>query len=125
MKLHNRAAIVTGAQRGLGLTIATRFLGKGATVVLMDILGASRQARDLTNAGGTAAFIQTDVSNADSVQYLFDQALTEFGSIDNLVNNAGIEFAKTAADTSEQDWDKLIAFNLKGVFLCSNAVILR
>jgi NAD(P)-dependent dehydrogenase (short-subunit alcohol dehydrogenase family) len=119
----NKVAVVTGAQRGIGYVIAARFVAEGASVVLADINNASSQVQLLSANGGVAMIVQTDVTRDADVKQLVAQALSRFGHIDIWVNNAGIEFAKTVVDTSEDEWDQLMAVNLKGVFLCSRAVL--
>ncbi|MDD0977316.1 SDR family NAD(P)-dependent oxidoreductase [Pseudomonas fontis] len=123
MRLANKVAIITGAQRGIGLAIAQRFINEGATVVLADVNDASAEALALSDSADRARSIRTDVSNDAQVKALMRQTLEHYGRIDILVNNAGIEFAKTVVTTTEDEWDQLMAVNLKGVFLCSRAVI--
>ena len=118
--LRGKVALITGAARGLGLSMAERFVAEGANVVLADVLDASAQAQRL---GPAAHYVACDVSRAASVQDLVQQALARFGRIDVLVNNAGIEFAKTVEHTTEAEWDALMGVNLKGVFLCARAVV--
>jgi NAD(P)-dependent dehydrogenase (short-subunit alcohol dehydrogenase family) len=123
MRLREKVAIVTGARSGIGLATAQRLGRDGASVILADVRDASEQTKEIRKAGGTATFVATDVSNGKQVDELFRRALAEYDRIDILVNNAGIELAKTVADTSESEWDRLMAVNLKGVFLCSRAAI--
>lgn len=123
MKLKNRVAIITGAQRGIGYAIARRYLDEGAHVVLADLNDAHEQLPGLNGAQGTASFVKTDVSIDSQVRALVSKTLELHGRVDILVNNAGIEFAKTVVTTTEDEWDRLMAVNLKGVFLCSRAVI--
>lgn len=123
MRLENKIAIITGAKRGIGHAIAVRFLSEGAHVVIADVQDATAEVQAL---GGTASrihSIKTDVSSDADVRELIRQTIEMFGRIDILVNNAGIEFAKTVVTTTESEWDQLMAVNLKGVFLCSRAVI--
>lgn len=120
LALKDKVAIVTGAKRGLGFAIAARFIGEGATVVLADVLDAAAEA---TQLGAAAQFVHCDVSREAAVQALVAQTLARHGRIDVLVNNAGVEFAKTVETTTEAEWDQLMGVNLKGVFLCSKAVI--
>ena len=123
MTLLAKVVIVTGAKAGIGLATARRLADAGATVVLADIRDAQEEAAGIVAQGGQARFIATDVSQAVEVEALVAQVLAAYERIDILVNNAGIELAKTVVDTSEADWDRLMAVNLKGVFLCARAVI--
>ncbi|KAK3179913.1 hypothetical protein K4F52_008655 [Lecanicillium sp. MT-2017a] len=123
MKLSNKVAIITGAKRGIGLAIAARFTAEESIVVLADIIDAEEEAAKLREGGRDAAFIQTDVTQEASVRALIEQVKQKYGRVDVLVNNAGIEFAKTIVDTSVEEWDGLMAVNAKGVFLCSKWAI--
>jgi 3-oxoacyl-[acyl-carrier protein] reductase len=120
-----RVALVTGAARGIGLGIATCLAERGATVVLNDL-----RAEDLAAAVGSLEDLEVpllpiagDVSRGEDVASLVEAALTAFGRIDVLVNNAAVLGAKPFVDCSEQDWDSVIDTNLKGVFLCTRAVL--
>ncbi|MFM0342899.1 MULTISPECIES: SDR family NAD(P)-dependent oxidoreductase [unclassified Paraburkholderia] len=123
MRLKDRVALITGAQRGIGHAIAARFVAEGAKVVLADVTDATAEADALCASGGEACYVRADVSLESDVSEMFRQAEARFGQVDILVNNAGIEFAKTVLDTTVAEWDRLMAVNLKGVFLCSRAVI--
>lgn len=126
MNLLNKVAIVTGAKNGIGFAIAKRFIAEGAYVVLADIIDAKAETESLSinsNETSKAKFILTDVSCESEVQALFENTLKQFGRVDILVNNAGIEFAKTIETTLEEEWDRLMAVNLKGVFLCSKTAV--
>lgn len=123
MKLSSKVAIITGAKRGIGLAIAARFAAEESIVVLADINDAEEEAAKLREGGHDAAFIQVDVAQEASVRALIEQVKQKYGRVDVLVNNAGIEFAKTIVDTSVEEWDGLMAVNAKGVFLCSKWAI--
>lgn len=118
MLLAGKTAIVTGAKQGLGLAIAERFAKEGARVVLADVLDATREAAEL---GG--CFVRTDVSEETEVAALIAHTVAEHGGVDVLVNNAGIEFAKTILDTTVEEWDRLMSVNMRGVFLCSKHAV--
>jgi NAD(P)-dependent dehydrogenase (short-subunit alcohol dehydrogenase family) len=122
--LVGKTAIVTGAGRGLGASLAVGLAEQGATIVLADISsdGAGEMLKKVTAAGGLAVFIQTDVTSRKSVQAMVDQVEGSFARIDILVNNAGISSRGPAENLEESDWDKVIDVNLKGPFLCSQAV---
>jgi len=121
LKLAGKVAIVTGGAMGLGREIAMLFAQEGARVVLADInddLG--RQVEEaITNAQGTASFLQVDVSKAAEVQGLVSRAVSRFGRLDILMNNAGVVEAEPIEELSEQAWDRVISINLKGAWLVS------
>lgn len=124
MRLPGKVAIVTGAARGIGRATALRFLAEGARVVLSD---RDREALEATAAAaGPADSVLAracDVARAAEVEALVAATLGRFGRIDILVNNAGYGHRGTVEETSEAEWDALMAANVKGVFLCSKAVI--
>jgi NAD(P)-dependent dehydrogenase (short-subunit alcohol dehydrogenase family) len=121
-----RVAIVTGAARGIGLAIASLFLARGDTVVLLDI-----DAAELAKAAGVLAqqhgdrllHITCDVSDPQQVHAAVAQAEQRFDRIDILVNNAGTAVFKPLVDTSFEEWRKVMATNLDGPFLCSQACV--
>jgi 3-oxoacyl-[acyl-carrier protein] reductase len=123
MSLKNRNAIVTGAGRGIGRAIAERLAAAGARVAVADI--DQPEAEGVANAiGGGANAIRVDVSRPDEVDSMVRTLLDRWGAIDILVNNAGIIGRATpVCDLSEEEWDRTMAINLKGVFLCSRAVM--
>jgi glucose 1-dehydrogenase len=122
-KLENKVAIVTGAARGIGHAIARRFLEEGSRVVLGDI-DADAGSRAVAELGslGAVRFVQTDVGDAAAVANLVEAARVAFGEIDVLVNNAAILVAADFLDLGEADFDRVIRTNLKGAFLCGQAV---
>jgi len=121
MKLQDRIAVITGAGAGIGRYSALEFARAGASVVVADINieGAEETAGRIEAAGGTALAVQTDVSQPDSVQDLVAQTLERFSRVDVLLNNAAIQVNKTVEDTTFEEWNREIAVNLGGVFLCS------
>ena len=123
MQLIGKHAIVTGGANGIGAAIARRFVEEGATVVIADIddEGGNVLEADL-NHFGTARFINTDVGERLDIHNLVANAIEAHGPIDILVNNAGIEGAGDFLDISEADFDAVMRVNLKGTFLCSQAV---
>jgi 3-oxoacyl-[acyl-carrier protein] reductase len=124
MRLKDRAAIVTGAARGIGKAVALVFVREGAKVALVDVEGERLNAlkEEIRGGGGQAVAISCDVSKASQVKQMVEQVLSVFGRIDILVNNAGIIRRGTIETVTEEDWDRVIAVNLKGPFLCSKAV---
>ncbi len=124
-RLTGKVAIVTGAGSGIGKAIAERFAAEGAAVVLAERNRQSGAEVEAALRAGRAAarFIETDVSKAAEVRSMVERTVAEFGRLDILVNNAAIQILGRLADTSEEDWDRLHAVNLKGVFLCSKYAI--
>jgi glucose 1-dehydrogenase len=123
VRLAGRVALVTGAAQGIGLACAQLFAREGAKVVLADVaedLGRT-QARHLRDAGLQAVFVRCDVSRKDHVDAAVRAAVTEFGRLDILIANAGIVHAAAFLDLEEEDFDRVIAVNLKGVFLAGQA----
>jgi 3-oxoacyl-[acyl-carrier protein] reductase len=115
---------VTGGASGLGRAIVTRYAREGANVLIadMDIDGAQKVADDLSNSPGKIVAHQTDVASEASVGEMVQVALAAFGTVDILVNNAGIGTLRAFLDLPVAEWDLVLAVNLKGPFLCSQAV---
>ncbi len=125
MRLQNKTAIITGAGSGIGRASAVAFAKQGAKVVVADWIedGGQETVRLITEQGGEAIFVKTDVSKAGDAENMVKQCLARYGQIDILFNNAGIVKMGALHETSEEDWDKVIDVNLKSVFLCSKAVL--
>ncbi len=124
MRFKDKVVIVTGAARGIGRAIAEGFAREGARVVIADILreeGEGTAAR-LAELGGQGLFIQTDTSRKADVDAMVQRTVDEFGRIDVLVNDAGICPFEDFLTMSEELWDRVLDVNLKGYFLCSQAV---
>ena len=117
-----KVALVTGAARGIGLATAKRFLADGWRVALLDIDGDNLQ-RTMAAIGkpGATIAIHCDVADAEAVARAFEIAATQFGRLDALVNNAGIAIFKPILDVSYEDWSRVLAVNLTGPFLCTQA----
>jgi len=124
MRLQGKVAIVTGAASGIGQALSVKFANEGAAVVV-DFVGkpgtADETLQKITAAGGRSVAVQADVSDPVQVQNLIDQAVSTFGRIDILVNNAGIEFKRPFLEFPLDLWQKIIAVDLTGPFLCSQA----
>ncbi len=126
MLLSKRVAIITGGARGIGKGIALKFAGEGCSVVIADILEAEAQEtiKEITDKGVEGIFARCDVTNSRMVQDMVHQAIAKFGKVDILVNNAGVGPEQNSiVDVSEEDWDRVLGINLKGVFLCCKAVV--
>ena len=123
-QLDGKKALVTGAARGIGRAIAEKLAAEGADVAVCDLnrdwLAETEQA--ITARGRKALTLATDVSQAASVQQTVDEALQVFGRLDILINNAGITRDGFLVRMSEEDWDQVLAVNLKGTFLFTKAV---
>lgn len=120
--LEGRVAFVTGGAHGIGRAVGQALYNAGAAVVFADIdePGAAEAAREL-GAKALGTFI--DVASSDAVQAAIDRVVGVFGSVDILVNSAGICRRGRILEISEAEWDQVIAVNLKGAFLCSKAVV--
>ncbi len=125
MRLKGKVAIVTGSSRGIGRAIALRFGQEGAKVVVNYVShdeAAQEVVRSIREAGSEAIAVKADVSDPKAVAFLVESTLNAFGTIDILVNNAGICPFKDFLAISEELWDRVLDVNLKGYFLCSQAV---
>ncbi len=123
MKLKDKSAIITGATKGIGLAIAEEYAKEGSKVVLtgrsVDL--GEDAAKTIRDRGHDAIFVQCDVSQSDQVDRLVSKTVEQFGRLDIMVSNAGINAKAEFLDVKEADWDRVIAVNLKGVFLCGQA----
>jgi 3-oxoacyl-[acyl-carrier protein] reductase len=121
--LADRVAFVTGAGRGIGAATATRLAADGAAVAVVDLTDDAGKAttEQIQAAGGTALAIGCDVSQRDQVEAAVERAVRELGSLDVLVNNAGVTRDNLLFKMSDDDWDTVIDIHLKGSFLCARA----
>jgi NAD(P)-dependent dehydrogenase (short-subunit alcohol dehydrogenase family) len=121
--LAGKVAIVTGARRGIGQSIAVALAEAGAKIVLNDIAVEELEnvAHEIRERGGESRVYQADVSVKEQVEGLVEEATRVFGRIDVLVNNASILRVAPFVETREEDWDATLAVNLTGTFLCSQA----
>jgi len=118
-----KVALVTGAARGIGLAAATRFLREGWQVAMLDILGDTlRSAVDVLDGAEDVLALEADVSDPEAVRRAVQQVHRRFGRIDALVNNAGIAVFKPMLDTTLEEWQRVLAVNLTGPFLTTQAV---
>lgn len=122
-----RVVVVTGGSKGIGRAVALRFAEEPASMVLMhydpDEIDAERTVKDIESRGASAESLRIDVSSTTDVEKAFSDILSRHGRIDVLVNNAGITRDTLVMRMSEQDWDAVLAVNLKSVFNCSRAVV--
>lgn len=118
MRLENKVAVVTGAAQGIGLAIAKRFLAEGAKVVLADINDwkGKKMAEMLGHFEHNARYVHTDVGSRKQVDALIEATLGAFGRLDLMVSNAGIVHSADFLDVGDEDFDRVIRVNLKGVF---------
>lgn len=123
MNLKDKVSVVTGGSSGIGRTIASLLASNGARVII-----CARTIEDLRNTseiiktdGGDCSYIKADISDEKEVNRLARKVLDRYGQVDILVNNAGVGLYKPLADSTSDDWDKIINTNLRGPFLCSKA----
>ena len=122
MLLDNKIVIITGAAAGIGKGIAQRFVKEGARVVIADIALEDAQ-KTVGRLGPAAIAVKVDVSDRNSVEAMVAQTQENLGPVDILVNNAGVSEVVPFLEMDEATWDKHINVNLKGTFLCSQAVL--
>jgi NAD(P)-dependent dehydrogenase (short-subunit alcohol dehydrogenase family) len=124
-RLAGKVAVITGAGSGLGRASALRFAIEGAAVLCADVdrAGAERVAAEIVAAGGRARGVEVDVTLEPDTERMAEVAAREFGRIDILFANAGIAGVGSIASTSRETWDRVLAVNLTGVWLCSKAVL--
>jgi NAD(P)-dependent dehydrogenase (short-subunit alcohol dehydrogenase family) len=130
MRLEGKVAIITGSARGMGRVFALRFAKEGAKLTVCDILDCKPVAEEIKAAGGEVLALKTDVTSDKDTAEMAKKTVERFGRIDILVNNAAIigsietkDFMKSVEEMVSADWDKILAVNIKGVFLCAKAVI--
>ena len=116
--LENKVCIVTGGGRGIGQATAEKFIGESATVIIADFDEATGTAT-AEYLGDQCSFVKTDVSQSESVQSLIKRVKADHGSIDVIVNNAGILQDQTLEKMDEEEFDKVIQVNMRGVYLCT------
>jgi 3-hydroxybutyrate dehydrogenase len=121
----SKVAIVTGGGGGMGRAISLALAAEGAAIAVADVAleAAEETAKAVTNAGGRAVTVRTDVTEKQSVDRMTDEVLATFGSIDILVNNAGVQHVAPLADYPLEQWHHVIDVSLTGAFLCTQAVV--
>lgn len=121
-RLQNKVAIVTGAATGNGQAIAEAFAREGASVLIADVAdSAAETVANIERTGGIAQSLQADVRKTGDSARIVATAMASFGRLDILVNNAGVISRGDVLDVTEQDWDRIMDINLKGMFFCSQA----
>ena len=125
MRLRHKVSIITGAGAGIGQAAALLFAKEGAKVVVADLdPKAGKETLDqIKKDGGDGLFIKVNVTQVRDVKKMVAETLKHFGKIDILVNNAGIYTKGDVVTTSEENWDKILKVNLRGVYLCSKYTI--
>ncbi len=130
MKLKNKVAIITGSARGMGRVFARRFAQEGAKLTICDILDCTQVAEEIKALGGETLALKVDVASEKDTAEMAKKTADRFGRIDILVNNAAIigsietkDFLKPVEEIKSEDWDRILAVNIKGVFLCCKAVM--
>lgn len=123
-RFENQVAIVTGAANGIGAATARRLAGEGASVVVadMDEKGGGQTLDAIRASGGTATFAPVDVTSRAQVEALLAAAITAYGQVDVLANIAGVAFDEPFLEITDEKWNRTLAINLTGVFLCSQVV---
>jgi 3-oxoacyl-[acyl-carrier protein] reductase len=124
-RFEGQVAVVTGGGRGMGRAVSLRLGREGATVMVAELVPQHGEevADEIRAQGGTASAVATDVSRLDDVKRLFEKTAQLHGGCDILVNNAGIGVGKPVLDYSEDDWDRQMGVNVKGVFFCSQEAV--
>ena len=125
MILQGRTAIVTGGGQGIGRAICGIFAEEGASVVAVDIdeARAGETVRQLNREGHAAKAVRADVSSGAEIEALVDGVLADSGRVDILVNNAGLAVFRSVDQCTEEEWDRVMAVNLKGPFLLAKALL--
>lgn len=125
MRLKDKVAIITGGGSGFGEVTGRLFAQEGAAVMLADINGAAAAAvaESINAEGGRAMWAQTDVTSSVSVEAMVRATLNNFGRVDILFNNAGIEGFGTVIETDESTWDRIFAVHVRGAYLCSKYAV--
>jgi NAD(P)-dependent dehydrogenase (short-subunit alcohol dehydrogenase family) len=127
MRLQDRVAVVTGGSSGIGRAIALRFADEGARVVVGDLVREPREGGETTESllGDRGFHVDADVSRGDDVDRLVAAAVDRYGRLDVMVCNAGIagKYSKPLLETTDEDWDAIMAVNLRGVFLCCRRAV--
>jgi NAD(P)-dependent dehydrogenase (short-subunit alcohol dehydrogenase family) len=125
MRLKDKVAVITGAASGFGKASAELFCKEGAKVVAVDINreGVEEVVSRIRDGGGEAIAVQADITKSNDVERIFKTTIEKYSTLNVLFNNAGIDHMKKILDTTEEEWDRVMAVNLKGTWLCSKYAI--
>lgn len=123
ISLNGKTALVTGAASGIGRAIVLKFGELGARIVAVDVQDMTELEGLISESGITASCFRADVANSEDTDTAVAHTISTFGALDVLVNCAGIVVRKSVLDTTEEEWDRVLAVNLKGVFLLCRAAI--
>jgi 3-oxoacyl-[acyl-carrier protein] reductase len=126
MRLKGKVAIVTGGGRGLGKALCLKLAEEGAKIVVVDIIDTAGTVKEIEDRNGSAIGLKVDVSKEEDTQRMAKETVAKFGRIDVLVNNAAIFYGlerRSFQDISTEEWDRLMAVNVKGQWLCAKAVV--
>jgi 3-oxoacyl-[acyl-carrier protein] reductase len=126
MDFTGKVAIVTGSGRGIGKAIAVKLAENGATLVINDVgdsAPAEQTVSEIKNLNRQAMAVMADVSSSTDVSKMMETAVAAYGKVDILVNNAGITRDQLTMKMTDEEWDKVLAIDLKSVFLCTRAVL--
>jgi len=121
--MNNKVALITGGGAGIGKSITLKLASKGINCVIFDVQDASAVAEEAKNSGVKTSFLKVDVTDYNAVKSAITEVSSSLGDINILINNAGITRDNFLLRMKEEDWDKVIEINLKGVFNCTKAVI--
>ena len=125
-RFKNKTAVITGSTSGIGKGIACRLASEGANVVLnsyRDQDDLSGILSEVTASGGHATFIRANMAKVEEIDRLFTRAVDEYGRVDILINNAGIQIHSSFLDVTEEDFDRVIALNMKGYYFAAQAFV--
>jgi NAD(P)-dependent dehydrogenase (short-subunit alcohol dehydrogenase family) len=125
MRLKDKVCVITGGGSGIGRATALLFAQEGARLVVADKRNAQKVAAECANKGAQAIAVEADVAVAADVRRMIEAAVERFRRLDVLVNNAGYGITGSVVETDEEDWDALMAVNVRGVFLCSKYAMTR
>jgi NAD(P)-dependent dehydrogenase (short-subunit alcohol dehydrogenase family) len=125
MLLENRVAVITGSANGMGKAMALRFAREGCDIAVVDLKydEAQQVAEDIKSGGRKAVAIKADISKGAEIKSMIEQSVQAFGKIDILVNNAGAAGGADLEHSDENEWDRVLALNLKGAFLACKAAV--
>jgi NAD(P)-dependent dehydrogenase (short-subunit alcohol dehydrogenase family) len=125
VRLKDKVALITGASSGMGRATAVLFSKEGAKVVIVDVNaeGGNETVNMIHRNGGSATFFKGDVTKETDVKKAVEATVAKYGKLNILFNNAGIVFVKDLMDTTEEEWDRVLSINLKGMFLMSKNAI--